>query len=194
MALHFIDFAFSDSVRSEQERFGTRAAYERMENKEAFRNQLTWQEKEYIKGRDNFYVASVGESGWPYIQYRGGPKGFLKVVGENRLAYADFKGNGQYISTGNFKANTKAVLFLMDYPRQQRLKIWAETQVLDPQEQPELLEQVIVPGYDATVERIIAFQVLAFDWNCPQHITPRYTLEEIQDGTSPLNGEVLSSQ
>lgn len=194
MTQNFTKFAFTEPVRKEQEHYGTRAAYERMEKKEGFRNQLTWQEKSYIKGRDNFYVASVGENGWPYMQYRGGPKGFLKVVGENRLAYADFRGNGQYITTGNFKASKKAVLFLMDYTRQQRLKIWVEAKVLDAGEEPELLKKVFSPKYDARVERIIVFQVLAFDWNCPQHITPRYTLEEIQDAgfpsTDPTKGSL----
>ncbi len=194
MTHNFMEFAFTEPVRKEQVHYGTRAAYERMEKKEGFRNQLTWQEKSYIKGRDNFYVASVGENGWPYMQYRGGTKGFLKVIGENRLAYADFRGNGQYISTGNFKASKKAVLFLMDYTRQQRLKIWVEAKVLDAREEPELLKKVFSPKYDAMIERIIVFQVLAFDWNCPQHITPRYTLEEIQHAglpsTDPTKGSL----
>ncbi len=191
MARHFMDFAFSDSVRSEQERFGTRSAYERMETKEAFRNQLTWQENSFIKGRDSFYVASAGENGWPYLQHRGGPKGFLKVIGDNQLAFADFKGNGQYISVGNFRANRKSVLFFMDYPRQQRLKIWAETDVLYPAEEPGLMEQVVLPDYGAQVERIIVFKVLAFDWNCPQHISPRYTREEIKNAVFPMDEELI---
>ncbi|QPJ62448.1 MAG: pyridoxamine 5-phosphate oxidase [Candidatus Nitronauta litoralis] len=193
MAHNFMEFAFTEPVRKEQESYGTRAAYERMEKKEAFRNTLTWQEKSYIKGRDSFYVASVGENGWPYMQYRGGPKGFLKVLNENRLAYADFRGNGQYISAGNLKASKKAVLFLMDYTRQQRLKIWVEAQVLGGREVPDLLEKVISPDYDAIVERIIVFQVLAFDWNCPQHITPRFTLEEMQGAGPPSKDPVKGS-
>ena len=182
MADNFTELAFTESVKMQQEKYGTRTAYARMEQGGKFRNQLTWQEQGYIKDRDSFYLASVGENGWPYMQFRGGPKGFLKVVGDNTLAFADFRGNGQYISTGNFGDNNKTMLFLMDYPKKQRLKIWAEAEVLDPAEHPELAQQVILPDYEAKVERIIVFKVQAFDWNCPQHITPRYTEEEIQKG------------
>jgi len=182
MAKHFMEFAFNDSVRNVQEKYGTRTAYQKMESRSDFRNQLTWQEKGYIKNRDSFYLSSVGENGWPYMQFRGGPKGFLKVIDDNVLAYADFKGNGQYISTGNINATEKTVLFLMDYTQQQRLKIWAEAEVLHADDHPELLEKVKMPGYEATVERIFIFKVQAFDWNCPQHITPRYTKEEIEKG------------
>ena len=180
MAKHFMEFAFNDSVRNVQEKYGTRTAYEKMESRNEFRNQLTWQEKGYIKNRDSFYLSSVGENGWPYMQFRGGPKGFLKIIDDNVLAYADFKGNGQYISTGNINATKKTVLFLMDYTQQHRLKIWAEAKVLHADDHPELLEKVKMPDYSATIERIFTFKVHAFDWNCPQHITPRYTKEEIE--------------
>ena len=182
MTDNFAELAFTESVRAQQEKYGTRKAYARMEQGGAFRNQLTWQENKYIKERDSFYLSSVGENGWPYIQFRGGPRGFLKVIGDNTLAFADFRGNGQYISTGNVNANKKTILFLMDYVNRQRLKIWANAEVLDPVNHPELAEQVIFPEYEAKVERIITFKVHAFDWNCPQHITPRYTEEEIQLG------------
>ncbi len=182
MAKHFMEFAFNDSVRKVQEKYRTRVPYQKMENKSEFRNKLTWQEKGYIKNRDSFYMASVGESGWPYMQFRGGPKGFLRVIDENTLAFADFRGNGQYISTGNFNANKKTVLFLMDYTKQQRLKIWAEAEVLHADDHPELLEKLEMPDYEATIERIFIFKVYAFDWNCPQHITPRFTAEEIEAG------------
>jgi predicted pyridoxine 5'-phosphate oxidase superfamily flavin-nucleotide-binding protein len=180
MAKHFMEFAFNDSVRNVQEKYGTRTAYQKMESRSEFRNQLTWQEKGYIKNRDSFYLSSVGENGWPYMQFRGGPKGFLKIIDDNVLAYADFRGNGQYISTGNINATKKTVLFLMDYTQQQRLKIWAEAKVLHADDHPELLEKVKMPDYSATIERIFTFKVHAFDWNCPQHITPRYTKEEIE--------------
>jgi len=181
MTDNFTEIAFTESVKAQQEKYGTRTAYERMEKGGKFRNQLTWQEQGYIKNRDSFYLSSVGENGWPYMQSRGGPKGFLKVTGDNTLAFADFRGNGQYISTGNFYTNKKTVLFLMDYTKKQRLKIWAEAEVLDPTDHPELAEQVVLPDYEAKVERIIVFKVHAFDWNCPQHITTRYTEEEIKD-------------
>jgi predicted pyridoxine 5'-phosphate oxidase superfamily flavin-nucleotide-binding protein len=153
-----------------------------MEEKSAFRNQLTWQEKSFIGNVDFFYLSSVGENGWPYLQYRGGPKGFLKILDDDTIAFSDFRGNGQYISAGNFNANKKSVLFLMDYTKQQRLKIWAEANTLHAEDHPELLSKTIMPDYEATVERIFTFKVHAFDWNCPQHITPRYTREEIKNG------------
>ena len=189
MTDNFTELAFTESVKAQQEKYGTRSAYERMEQGGKFRNQLTWQEQGYIKNRDSFYLSSVGENGWPYMQFRGGPKGFLKVTGDNTLAFADFRGNGQYISTGNFHTNKKTVLFLMDYVKKQRLKIWAEAEVLDPAGHPELAEHVVLPDYEARVERIIVFKVHAFDWNCPQHITPRYTEEEIQKGMVKLEPE-----
>jgi predicted pyridoxine 5'-phosphate oxidase superfamily flavin-nucleotide-binding protein len=190
MTDNFTELAFTESVKAQQEKYGSRAAYQRMEQGGKFRNQLTWQEQAYIKDRDSFYLASVGENGWPYMQFRGGPKGFLKVIGDNRLAFADFRGNGQYISTGNFNDNNKTMLFLMDYPKKQRLKVWAEAEVLDPAEHPELAEQVVLPDYEAKVERIIVFKVHAFDWNCPQHITPRYTQEEIKDSQQALTARI----
>ena len=186
MTDNFTELAFTNSVKAQQEKYGTRSAYERMERGGKFRKHLAWQEQEYIKKRDSFYLSSVGENGWPYIQFRGGPKGFLKVTGENTLAFADFRGNGQYISTGNFHTNKKTVLFFMDYVKKQRLKIWAEAEVRDPKDHPELAEQVVMPDYEAKVEQIIVFKVHAFDWNCPQHITPRYTEEEIGDSQQAL--------
>jgi uncharacterized protein len=178
MTDNFTELAFTESVKAQQEKYGTRTAYARMEQGGKFRNQITWQEQRHIENRDGFYLSSVGENGWPYVQFRGGPKGFLKVIDDNTLAFADFRGNGQYISTGNFNDSKKTMLFLMDYPNKTRLKVWAETEVLDPMDYPELAEQLTPRDYKATVERIFVFKVHAFDWNCPQHITPRYTQEE----------------
>jgi len=186
MTDNFTELAFTASVKAQQEKYGTRTAYSRMERGGAFRNQLTWQEQSHIEDRDGFYLASVGTNGWPYMQFRGGPKGFLKVIDDATLAYADFRGNGQYISTGNFIDNNKTMLFLMDYPNKRRLKIWAEAEVLDAADDPELARQLVMPGYDATVERIIVFKVQAFDWNCPQHITPRFTEEEVKASQQAL--------
>jgi predicted pyridoxine 5'-phosphate oxidase superfamily flavin-nucleotide-binding protein len=190
MTDNFTELAFTDSVKALQEKYGTRTAYARMERGGKFRNQITWQEQRHIEDRDGFYLSSVGENGWPYMQFRGGPKGFLKVIDDNTLAFADFRGNGQYISTGNFKDNKKTMLFLMDYPKKRRLKIWAEAEVLDPADHSELAEQLTPPDYEATVERIIVFKVHAFDWNCPQHITPRYTQEEIKDSQQVLTARI----
>ncbi len=189
MTENFTELAFTDSVKAQQEKYGTRTAYSRMERGGKFRNQLTWQEQRHIEDRDGFYLSSVGENGWPYMQFRGGPQGFLKVIDDHTLAFADFRGNGQYISTGNFIDNNKTMLFLMDYPNKRRLKIWAEAEVLDAADHPELAQQLIMPDYEAIVERIIVFKVHAFDWNCPQHIIPRYTQEEIQNGMVKLDHE-----
>jgi len=189
MTDNFTELAFTESVKALQEKYGTRTAYSRMERGGKFRNQLTWQEKKHIADRDGFYLSSVGENGWPYMQFRGGPKGFLKAIDDHTLAFADFRGNGQYISTGNFIDNNKTMLFLMDYPNKRRLKIWAEAEVLDAADHPELVQQLIMPDYEAIVERIIVFKVHAFDWNCPQHITPRYTQAEIQNGMVKLDHE-----
>ena len=190
MTDNFTELAFTDSVKALQEKYGTRAAYSRMERGGKFRNQLTWQEKKHIADRDGFYLSSVGENGWPYMQFRGGPKGFLKAIDDHRLAFADFRGNGQYISTGNFIDNNKTMLFLMDYPNKRRLKIWAEAEVLDAADHPELAQQLIMPDYEAIVERIIIFKVHAFDWNCPQHIIPRYTQEEAGDSMLELESRI----
>ena len=191
MVRNFMEFAFTDSVKKAQEEYGTRAPYQKMEEKDEFRNKLTWQENSFIEGRDCFYVSSVGQNGWPYMQYRGGPKGFLKPIDENTLAFADFRGNGQYISTGNFKSTNKTMLFFMDYANQKRLKIWAEAEVMHAADHPELLEKVVMPDYQVTVERIFVFKVQAFDWNCPQHITPRYTKEEVEQGMLELTHEII---
>ncbi|MCH7500757.1 MAG: pyridoxamine 5'-phosphate oxidase family protein [Nitrospinae bacterium] len=190
MTDNFTELAFTDSVKALQEKYGTRAAYSRMERGGKFRNQLTWQEKKHIADRDGFYLSSVGENGWPYMQFRGGPKGFLKAIDDHTLGFADFRGNGQYISTGNFIDNNKTMLFLMDYPNKRRLKIWAEAEVLDAADHPELAQQLIMPDYEAIVERIIIFKVHAFDWNCPQHIIPRYTQEEAGDSMLELESRI----
>ena len=180
MNQNFTKFAFTDSVKQAQEHYGTRRSYARME-KSGDRYQLTDAESAFIQTRDSFYLASVGENGWPYVQFRGGPQGFLKVIDAMTLGYADFRGNGQYISTGNLQASNKAELILMDYPSQQRLKIWAETSIIDAQQDEALARQLEMPDYKARIERLVLFSVQAYDWNCPQHITPRYTLEEIKE-------------
>ena len=141
---------------------------------------LTDKEAAYIESRDSFYMATVGENGWPYVQFRGGPKGFLKVIDETTLGYADFRGNGQYISTGNLQANNKASLILVDYPTQQRLKLWAESNIIEAKENEALAAQLTMPDYKARIERLVILTVKAYDWNCPQHITPRYTPDEFK--------------
>jgi predicted pyridoxine 5'-phosphate oxidase superfamily flavin-nucleotide-binding protein len=185
----FAKIAFTDSVRAAQEHYGTRRANERLENQDRL-DELTAREGSFIAERDGFYLATVNQDGHPYVQFRGGPKGFLKVLDEKTLAYADFRGNLQYISVGNLNANNKAALILMDYAHQVRLKVLAEIEVIDAADDPELIRRLTMPGYDARVERAMVLHVTAYDWNCPQHITPRFTVEEIEAATEPLRSRI----
>jgi len=179
MNKNFTRFTFTDSVKRVQEHYGTRRSYARME-KAADRYRLTDKEVSVIESRDGFYMASVGENGWPYVQFRGGPKGFIKVIDDTTVGYVDFRGNGQYITTGNLQASNKVALILMDYPTRQRLKIWAEATIMDVEQDTALTQRLRVPAYQARIERSVVLVIQAFDWNCPQHITPRYTVEEIK--------------
>ena len=131
-------------------------------------------------------MASIGETGWPYIQHRGGPKGFLKVIDDRRIAFADFRGNRQYVSTGNLTTNDRVALILVDYPRQLRLKILGHAEILEGEAAKDWIGKVRDPGYKATVERVFVIHVEAFDWNCQQHITARFTEEEIREALDPL--------
>ena len=179
MAHRFAEIAFTDSVRAAQERYGSRAANARMEALAGRNAELGDGEAAFIAERDSFYMATVSESGWPYLQHRGGPKGFLKVVDARTLAYADFGGNRQFVSVGNAAQNDRVSLFLMDYANRLRLKLLGRIEVHDLGDAPpELVFEVDLPGYRARIERVIAIRVEAFDWNCPQHITPRFTEAE----------------
>jgi hypothetical protein len=179
MSQNFTKFTFTKSVKEAQTQYGSRKAYSKMEQS-GDRYVLTETEIPFIEGRDSFYMATVGENGWPYVQFRGGPKGFLKILDNMTLGIADFRGNRQYISVGNINSSKKATLFLIDYPSKQRLKIWAEAEVLETNENPELLAKLSLPDYEEAIERLIIFKVQAYDWNCHQHITPRFTEEEIK--------------
>ncbi len=192
MNKNFTKLAFTESVKKFQEQYGSRKSYARMESS-GDQYVLTDREIPFIKSRDSFYMATVGENGWPYVQYRGGAIGFLKVINNTTLGYADFRGNMQYISTGNINSNSRASLFLIDYPSRQRLKIWAESKVVEADDDQELLKKLIVPGYEAKIERMIIFNIMAYDWNCSQHITPRYTTEEIAGEIERSNPDILKS-
>ncbi len=185
MAKNFAEIAFTESVKAQQTKYGSRRSYARMEQMTRG-NEITENEAEFIAERDSFYLATVGESGFPYVQFRGGPKGFLKVLDARTLAYADFRGNMQYVSVGNLTRNDKAALILMDYARRQRLKIYARIEVIEAKDNPELIAQLQDASYDAQVERAMVLHLEAFDWNCPQHITERFTIEEIQQLNAPL--------
>jgi predicted pyridoxine 5'-phosphate oxidase superfamily flavin-nucleotide-binding protein len=153
-------------------------------------DRLTPEEAMFIATRDSFYMASVAETGWPYLQHRGGPPGFLKVLSPSELAFADFRGNRQMLSTGNVSVNDRVSLFLMDYPNKERLKIMGHAKVLDAREHPDLVKKVAQPEMAAFTERVFVIQVVSFDWNCPQYITPRYTAEEVEAAVAPMRARL----
>ena len=186
MSTAFADIAFTPSVKAAQSRYGSRDANRGFELAEDARNELTEREARFIAARDSFYQATVAESGWPYVQHRGGPAGFLKVLDARTIGYADFRGNVQYLSAGNLAANERVSLILMDYANRRRLKIWGRARIVHADEQPELVARLEVPGYRARVERGIVIQVEAWDWNCPQHITQRYSKAEVERRMAPL--------
>lgn len=186
MSHKFFDLTFTPSVKRAQEHFGTRSNYERFEGGEPDFHGLTEEEADYITRRDSFYLATVGENGQPYVQFRGGPVGFLKVLDPNTLGYADFGGNLQYISTGNLSVNDRAALILMDCPNKRRLKILARARISDAENAQEMIAKLQMPNYKSKIERAVILQVEAFDWNCPRHITPRYTIEEMREMNRPL--------
>jgi predicted pyridoxine 5'-phosphate oxidase superfamily flavin-nucleotide-binding protein len=182
MTHRFADVTFTESVKAVQDHYGSLAHNTRLQENFGPNDQLSARETDFIAQRDTFYLATVSETGWPYVQHRGGPPGFLKVLGPNQLAYADFRGNTQLISVGNVSKNDRCSLILMDYPNRRRLKILGHMRVEDGRSGDTTdLAQVELPDYKARIERITYIDVVAFDWNCPQHITRRYTESEFED-------------
>lgn len=173
----FGEIMFTEAVAAEQEREGSRANYAKIAARPAPAG-LAEPEIEFIEGRDSFYLSTVTESGWPYVQHRGGPTGFLKVLSPTRLGFADYRGNRQFVSTSNIKKDDRAALFLMDYANRRRLKILAHANVAQASGAPDLAAALQVDG-GGKVERLFTFDIEAFDWNCPQFITPRFTADEI---------------
>ena len=188
MARAISDIAFTPAVKAVQERLGSRAGYARMDEKGGWRDRVTDDLAAFLIQRDSFYLATATAEGQPYIQHRGGAAGFLKVLDDKTLAFADFSGNRQYITSGNLGENDKAYIFLMDYPNRRRIKIWGRARVVE--DDPELIEKLIEPGYAGKPERAILFTVEAWDVNCPQHITPRYSEDEILTLESPLKQRI----
>lgn len=184
MAKNFATIAFSDAVKTLQEQYGSRKGYERMEKFNVI-DGLSENEMNFISNRDSFYLASIGEKKFPYIQHRGGPKGFVKVLDKDTIGFIDFSGNKQYISVGNFATNNNVALMMMDYPARARLKIFAKAEIIELKDNPELLSQLDLEDYQFRPERMMLFHIEAYDWNCPQHITPRFTVEEIQIAFKP---------
>lgn len=154
------------------------------------RDALTDDERAFIESRDSFYMATVSENGWPYVQHRGGLPGFLRVVSPTQLAFADYKGNRQMLSTGNLAADDRVSLFLMDYPRRERLKILGHARVEDARPHPELVTQFAEPETRGLVERVFLIEVVSFDWNCPKYISPRYTAAEVEEAMTPLRARI----
>ncbi|OUS03133.1 pyridoxamine 5'-phosphate oxidase [Flavobacteriales bacterium 33_180_T64] len=179
MAKNFAEIAFTDAVKRLQEKHGSRKAYERMENNTSV-DGLTINEVTFIQNRDSFYLASIGEKEFPYVQHRGGPKGFLKVIDSKRIGFIDFIGNKQYVSVGNMATNNNVSLIMIDYPTRTRLKIFATSEIIELKNEPELYKTLDLENYKFKPERMMIFHIEAYDWNCPQHITPRYTVKEIE--------------
>ena len=187
MGHRFAELAFTDRVRAIQEQEGSRASYARFEGGEAHHDRLGPAEAAFLAARDSFYLATVSETGWPYVQHRGGPPGFVKVLDERTLGFADFRGNRQYVSLGNLGGDDRVALILVDYPRRRRLKLLGHARAV---EDPATVARLAVEGYPAKVERGLLIEVAAFDWNCPQHLTPRFTEAEIAAAAAPLHARI----
>jgi predicted pyridoxine 5'-phosphate oxidase superfamily flavin-nucleotide-binding protein len=178
------DIVFPARVREEQRRRGSRQTYEARETKRPFRDRVTPDLAAFLATVDTAFLATATADGRPYIQHRGGPKGFIKALDERTLAFADFAGNRQYITLANLGENDRAYLFLLDFPTRQRVKIWGRARVIE--DDPELLARLADPAYRARPERVIAFTIEAWDTNCPSHITPRFTEAEIRQASAAL--------
>lgn len=187
MAKKYLQLVLTPAVQRAQEKyFGKHKAVENAPETDA----LTTDEAGFIASRDSFYVATVSETGWPYVQHRGGPPGFVKVLGPDLIGFADFKGNCQLVSTGNLDVTDRVALFMMDYPHRTRLKLLGHARVLDAREHPELVDQLAPESLRSKVQRLFLIQVIAYDWNCPQYITPRFTAAEVEKHTAPLKARI----
>lgn len=192
MARNYVHTLFTDEARALQAADGSREAYARMEEgADGSPDQITEKEAGFIALRDSFYLASVTPEGWPYVQHRGGPAGFLRVLEGNRLGFADYRGNRQHVSTSNLIADPRVSLFLMDYPNRRRLKILGHARIVTAAEDPELLSHLMPEGYKALPERAYLIDVVGYDWNCPQHITPRFTETELASALKPMADELI---
>lgn len=193
MPYGFMDIAITPSVRRAQAEMGAERLWSDFKGQREF-DRLGPRELAFIGLRNSFYMASVSETGWPYVQHRGGPMGFLKVIDEQTFAFADYRGNRQYITTGNVAADHRVCLFLMDYPNRARLKIYATAETVASDADPDLLAAVTDETYRARIERIFRIHLKAFDWNCPQHIVPRFTEAEVLAGTQTLRNRLAAPE
>lgn len=190
MGNKFAEIAFTDAVKEFQTLLGSRKSYARMESGPEVHHELTDDESGFISQRDSFYMASISETNWPYVQHRGGPPGFVKVLSKNEIGFLDFTGNRQYVTIGNLKNNNRVSIIMVDYPNQARLKILGTVRLIDTQSDPEIMKSLTLDDYGARVERGFVIHVEAYDWNCPQHITPRWTSQEIEVAVSPLREKI----
>jgi predicted pyridoxine 5'-phosphate oxidase superfamily flavin-nucleotide-binding protein len=188
MAHKFAEIAFTPVVRAIQVEEGSRAGYSRMDGGDDYNHLLGSREANFIAASDSFYMASVGETGWPYVQHRGGPAGFMKVLDERTIGFADYAGNRQYVSTGNFRSDNRVALFFMDYANRRRLKMLGRVRTVE-RDEPALLARLEDDDYPARIERGFIIEVEGFDWNCPQHITRRFTEAQIEDQLAALREE-----
>ncbi|HRI40018.1 MAG TPA: pyridoxamine 5'-phosphate oxidase family protein [Nitrospira sp.] len=187
MAMKYLEMMMTKSVlRAQQQYYGHSANITDAPE----RDLLGEGEAEFLTDRDSFYLSTVSETGWPYVQHRGGPKGFLRLLNPSTLVFADYQGNRQLLRTGNLSVDDRVSLFLMDYPNRARLKILGHARVEDARLHPDLAAQLANPGMKARVERIVFINVVSFDWNCPKYITPRYSLEEVEGLVGPLKARV----
>jgi len=189
MTYSFLETFSTPAVKAAQAANGSGDLWSGFHGNRTF-DRLTENEIAFIAGRDSFYMASVAENGWPYVQHRGGPAGFLRVLDDKTLAFADYRGNRQYISTGNLSADDRVALILMDYPHRARLKILAHAEIKDLTADADLVARLLTPGYKAKPERAIVLHLEAFDWNCPQHITPRFTEAELAPALAPIRERI----
>ncbi len=191
MAKAFAELAFTPRVRAIQEKQGSAKAYEKFLSADfGPDNRLGPQEVRFIGLRDGFYQATVSETGWPYVQFRGGPRGFLKVLDDQTIAYADFRGNRQYISAGNLDHDDRIAMILVDYPNSARIKILGRARLVDIADDPALIERLHDDSYRGRPERAVVIRVEGFDWNCPQHLPVRLTMEELQPILAPLQQQL----
>ncbi len=185
MSYGFLDIAMTPSVRAAQASMGSEPMWQNFKGRREF-DRFTPDEAAFIAARDSFYMASVSETGWPYVQHRGGPPGFLRVLDERTLGFADYRGNRQYISLGNLLANDRVALILMDYLNRSRMKIYAHVKPRDLNTDAELATRLAAPGYKGKAERVYVLHLESFDWNCPQHIVRRFTEGEIETSVRPM--------
>jgi predicted pyridoxine 5'-phosphate oxidase superfamily flavin-nucleotide-binding protein len=189
MSTKYGSIAFTEHVKAVQDTYGSGDFYARHAARGAGQvegDALTADVTDFLDGRDSFYLATVSETGWPYVQHRGGAPGFVRTIDDHTIGWADFRGNLQHVSTGNLSTDDRVALIAVDYPTRRRLKIYGHARVVRAEDDPDLAARLTRPDHDAIVERAVVVTVEAYDWNCPQHITPRFTVAELSERIAPM--------